>query len=92
MLIIDSREPVCRAFDFQKDTKEYEEPQDDPWAGLPYTVDLETGKCKFIALPIEVLRSSRTFAKTKKNAKKPYVSLRGGTRNDGVHAKKHDVV
>ncbi|KAK9299829.1 hypothetical protein QLX08_007280 [Tetragonisca angustula] len=28
----------------KKDTKEYEEPQDDPWAGLPYTVDLETGE------------------------------------------------
>ncbi|KOX80949.1 Segmentation protein cap'n'collar [Melipona quadrifasciata] len=38
----------------KKDTKEYEESQDDPWAGLPYTVDLETGKCKFIALPIEI--------------------------------------
>lgn len=31
---------------FQDDTKESEpqEEDDDPWAGLPYTVDLETGK------------------------------------------------
>ncbi|XP_017792501.1 PREDICTED: segmentation protein cap'n'collar isoform X2 [Habropoda laboriosa] len=28
----------------KKDTKEYEEEPDDPWAGLPYTVDLETGE------------------------------------------------
>lgn len=35
-------------FRFQKDTKEYDEAQDDPWAGLPYTIDLETGKCKLI--------------------------------------------
>ncbi|XP_033362453.1 segmentation protein cap'n'collar isoform X2 [Bombus vosnesenskii] len=28
----------------KKDRKEYDEPQDDPWAGLPYTVDLETGE------------------------------------------------
>ncbi|KYN13269.1 hypothetical protein ALC57_14566 [Trachymyrmex cornetzi] len=26
------------------DTKESEPQEDDPWAGLPYTVDLETGK------------------------------------------------
>ncbi|XP_076751161.1 NFE2 like bZIP transcription factor cap-n-collar isoform X2 [Xylocopa sonorina] len=28
----------------KKDAKEFDEPQDDPWAGLPYTVDLETGE------------------------------------------------
>ncbi|XP_016922572.1 segmentation protein cap'n'collar isoform X1 [Apis cerana] len=28
----------------EKDTKEYDEAQDDPWAGLPYTIDLETGE------------------------------------------------
>lgn len=36
-------------FRFQKDTKDtYDEAQDNPWAGLPYTIDLETGKCKLI--------------------------------------------
>lgn len=29
---------------FQDDAKEPEPQEDDPWAGLPYTVDLETGK------------------------------------------------
>lgn len=29
---------------FQDDGKEPEPQEDDPWAGLPYTVDLETGK------------------------------------------------
>ncbi|XP_076391759.1 NFE2 like bZIP transcription factor cap-n-collar isoform X2 [Megachile rotundata] len=28
----------------KKDTREFEEQPDDPWAGLPYTVDLETGE------------------------------------------------
>ncbi|XP_043794432.1 segmentation protein cap'n'collar isoform X2 [Apis laboriosa] len=28
----------------EEDTKEYDEAQDDPWAGLPYTIDLETGE------------------------------------------------
>lgn len=28
----------------QDDAKESEPQEDDPWAGLPYTVDLETGK------------------------------------------------
>ncbi|XP_076245895.1 NFE2 like bZIP transcription factor cap-n-collar isoform X2 [Calliopsis andreniformis] len=28
----------------KKDTKEFESQENDPWAGLPYTVDLETGE------------------------------------------------
>ncbi|XP_076669139.1 NFE2 like bZIP transcription factor cap-n-collar isoform X3 [Andrena cerasifolii] len=28
----------------KKETKEFEPQEDDPWAGLPYTVDLETGE------------------------------------------------
>ncbi|KYN02150.1 Segmentation protein cap'n'collar [Cyphomyrmex costatus] len=37
---------------YQKDDAKESEPQeDDPWAGLPYTVDLETGKLTYIVYP-----------------------------------------
>lgn len=32
---------------FQDDVKEPETQEDDPWAGLAYTVDLETGRFEF---------------------------------------------
>jgi len=35
---------------FQDDAKDSEIHEDDPWAGLPYTVDLETGKPFSIAI------------------------------------------
>lgn len=35
---------------FQDDSKEPEAQEDDPWAGLPYTVDLETGECERLQL------------------------------------------
>lgn len=41
---------------FQDDVKEPEPQEDDPWAGLPYTVDLETGKliCDIFVLSLSV--------------------------------------
>ncbi|XP_076382043.1 uncharacterized protein LOC143260463 isoform X2 [Megalopta genalis] len=35
---------AINANDEKKDTKEFDSQENDPWAGLPYTVDLETGE------------------------------------------------